>query len=171
MSGVAFRRRFPLVIPVIFALTVAGVAGARLTGYRPDPNYGTTTVSRQLRFADQDDGTINVVDATTGLSVGHIARGGDNFIRATMRGLANARKQSGDGPDVPFLLAAHQGGAVTLRDPVTGRTLDLGAFGSTNEAAFVRFLPPLADGGTARAGGTADATHAGVEAGAKTAAL
>jgi putative photosynthetic complex assembly protein len=143
MSGVAFRRRFPLVIPVVFAITVVGVGAARLSGYQPEPSYGATTVSRELRFTDQDDGTIAVIDAATGVAVGRIAKGGDNFIRATMRGLANARKQRGDGPDVPFVLAAHDGGAVTLRDPVTGRTLDLAAFGSTNESAFARFLPPL----------------------------
>lgn len=144
MSAMMLRKRLPLVVPAVFVLTVAAVGGARLGGWRPVDQFAPTTASRELRFADQDDGTIRVTDAATGDPVTQIARGGDNFIRATMRGLANARKREGAGADTPFLLAAHSDGAVTLQDPVTGRTLDLAAFGATNEAAFARFLPPPA---------------------------
>lgn len=130
-----------LAIPGLVMLTVLAVASARLGGYQPAIADQPTVASRQLRFADQEDGAIRVTDAATGQTIAQVAQGGDGFLRATMRGLANARKQRGSGPETPFLLAAHSDGALTLRDPVTGRVLDLAAFGPTNEAAFARFLP------------------------------
>ena len=44
------------------------------------------------------------------------------------------------GPDVPFRLALHTDGTLTLEDPATARTLELEAFGSTNSGAFARLL-------------------------------
>lgn len=128
-------------LPALVVATLLGVTAARLIGYDPAGSYAATVESRELRFADQDNGGILVTDATTGQTVALVPPGGDGFLRATMRGLANARKFRGLGDEVPFRLAVHADGQLTLEDPVIGRTLDLGAFGPTNTAAFARFLP------------------------------
>ena len=141
MSLQSTQRAFSLAIPAIALVTVLGVSSARFFGYDPSYGHPASVASRELRFADQDDGGILVTDAATGQSVGQLSPGSNGFVRATMRGLANARKLRGAGSDVPFTLAAHPDGALTLVDPVTGRTLDLSAFGETNMEAFARFLP------------------------------
>lgn len=146
MTVFGMRLSMPALVPAIFVLTVAFAGGARLIGYQPGYEPAATLASRELRFTDRDDGGIMVTDATTGESAGLVAQGGDGFLRATMRGLANARKQGGHGPDIPFVLSSHADGALILRDPVTGRSLDLAAFGPTNEAAFARFLPAARPG-------------------------
>ncbi|NBT78838.1 MAG: hypothetical protein EBT04_10375, partial [Betaproteobacteria bacterium] len=40
-----------------------------------------------------------------------------------------------------FRLAGHADGRLTLTDPVTGRRLDLVAFGTDNAKSFSRWLP------------------------------
>jgi len=44
---------------------------------------------------------------------------------------------------VPFHLALHVDGRLTLEDPVTARTIELEAFGPTNSGAFARLLPAV----------------------------
>jgi putative photosynthetic complex assembly protein len=42
---------------------------------------------------------------------------------------------------VPFRLALHADGRLTLEDPATSRTIELQAFGPANSGAFARLLP------------------------------
>ena len=141
MSRSMLPRPLLIGLGAMIGVTLLGVASARLVGYKPKHEYAAAITSRQLRFADQDDGGIRVTDGATGETVGVVAPGGDGFLRATMRGLATERKHRGAGPEQPFLLSARADGALTLQDPATGRSLELEAFGPTNAAAFARFLP------------------------------
>jgi putative photosynthetic complex assembly protein len=65
-----------------------------------------------------------------------------------MRGMARERRMNGIGPALPFELTQWANGALTLRDPATGRAIELGSFGATNRAAFARFLQPEAGAGS-----------------------
>ncbi len=141
MVGSAIPRPLLLGFAALILVTVLGVAGARLAGYKPAHDFAATVTSRELRFADQDDGAILVTDGVTGQTIGRVAPGRDGFIRATMRGLATERKHQGLGDTQPFLLSSRIDGALTLQDPATGRAFDLRAFGETNAGAFARFLP------------------------------
>jgi putative photosynthetic complex assembly protein len=69
-----------------------------------------------------------------------VAPGTNGFLRATLRGLATERKRESQGAEVPFRLTAFADGRLTLLDPVTGRLVDLGAFGRTNEDAFAHLM-------------------------------
>ena len=58
-----------------------------------------------------------------------------------MRGLASERKHEDIGDAVPFRLTEWADGRLTLEDPTTHRTIELEAFGRTNEEVFARMLP------------------------------
>ena len=73
--------------------------------------------------------------------------GSNNFLRATLRGLARERRAEGaPGPETPFRLSAWPQGGLTLEDLATGRQVQLAAFGPANVQAFGRLL--TAHGGT-----------------------
>lgn len=124
---------------VAFSIVVA--AGARLTG------YGTThmpesarVASHELRFEDRNDGAVVVLDAHGRELVDVIEPGTNGFVRGVLRGLARDRKRSAFAQSEPFRLTRWADGRLTVEDPTTGRSVDLGAFGPSNFSAFVRIL-------------------------------
>lgn len=96
--------------------------------------------ARYLTFTDQPDGSVIVQDAQARAPVEVFAPGTNNFARGILRALARQRRMQGIGPDQPFRLARLADGRLTLEDPATGEHIDLGSFGSTNTADFVRLL-------------------------------
>ena len=101
----------------------------------------TVVAERDLRFVDRPDGQVGVINVADGSIVELIGVGQDSFVRATMRGLAQARLNSGVSPSLPFHLTAWADGRLSLTDPGTGRNIELESFGQTNEADFARMLP------------------------------
>lgn len=97
---------------------------------------------RSLHFADVADGSVLITDATSGNTVTTIPAGGQQggFVRGVMRGLARERRLSGVGSEPPFTLTKWQDGSLSLLDEGTGRTVDLGGFGSDNSATFAALL-------------------------------
>ena len=144
MSGITSDRRFPR-IPLIGAGALVGfvllaATAVRLTGTPTMQPASTAIAMRDLTFEDRPDGSIAIMDAGTAKAVA-ILTGTNGFLRATMRGLAQARKRDGDGPVTPFRLTAWADGRLTIDDPTDGRHVELAAFGVDNEAAFARLLP------------------------------
>ena len=100
------------------------------------------TQTRDLSFSDRADGGVTIVDARTGTIATVIARDSQSgFIRGVMRGLMRERRLHQVAENVPFRLAAWPDGSLSLTDTGTGRTIELGAFGATNRAAFAVLLP------------------------------
>ncbi|MBU2033722.1 MAG: phosphonoacetaldehyde methylase, partial [Alphaproteobacteria bacterium] len=97
---------------------------------------------RSLRFADGADGSVLITEAATGERVGMIAAGSEQggFIRGVMRGLARERRMYDVGSEPPFTLTLWQDGSMSLVDDATGRSVELGAFGPDNRAAFAVLL-------------------------------
>lgn len=98
--------------------------------------------SRTLRFLDEADRGIRIVDVGSGATAGTIVPGQQTgFIRGVMRGLARERRMHGIGSAPPFTLTQWQDGELSLTDTATGRSIELDAFGTTNRAAFAALLP------------------------------
>ena len=97
---------------------------------------------RHLAFEDRADGAVVVKDADAGstLAVMKGENDGGGFVRGVMRGMARERKMKGIGPAAPFELTQWENGSLSLCDPATGRSIELGSFGATNRAAFAKFL-------------------------------
>jgi putative photosynthetic complex assembly protein len=134
------QRRWPQ--RVIFAMVgLALVAATAGSIFGPDvvKVSGSVVTARDLRFADRADGAVVVTDTGTGQTV-DVLQGEQGFIRATMRGLARARRSEGIGGAAPFRLTAWSDGRLSLDDAETGRHVELGAFGSLNTAVFARLL-------------------------------
>ena len=122
--------------------SLVGVSLVRLAGISAVQQADAATYSaRQLRFQDQDDGSIQVLDARDGALLDTVAPGSNGFLRSTMRGLVRERKRQSLGPETPFELLGRVDGRLTLVDPGTGRRIDLESFGQTNQAVFARLLP------------------------------
>jgi putative photosynthetic complex assembly protein len=129
---------------LVLMVRVAGVGDLRTP-------QTAVTAERMLRFADQQDGSILVRDAADGRVVEQVAPGTNGFLRGTLRGLARERKREGIGPESAFRLTGRSDGRLLLQDPATGRLIDLGAFGPTNAAVFVRLLTEKAPGSSGNA--------------------
>jgi putative photosynthetic complex assembly protein len=125
---------------IAFALGTVGLArheGVGLT--RMPPAHPVRTL--HLTAEDRPDGAILLRDADQGTVLATVAPGQDNFVRATLRGFGQARLRAGLGREAPFRLTHFDDGSLQLDDELTGRAVNLGAFGPSNFAAFARLLP------------------------------
>lgn len=141
---VAPSSRLPALAAALVLLVLGAVAVSRITGVGdPQPMTAASVAVREFRFEDRPDGGIAILDAR-GRLADSVAPGENGFLRGLMRGFARERKRNGYGPEQPFQLVGHADGRLTLEDPTTGRTVDLGSFGPTNAALFVRLMaaPP-----------------------------
>jgi putative photosynthetic complex assembly protein len=96
---------------------------------------------RTLRFFDEADGSVRIEDGATGEVLARHGVGEGGFIRATVRSLVHQRRIRGEGPAVPFTLTRWDTGGLTLADPVTGRSVEVSAFGPDNRAVYAELLP------------------------------
>lgn len=130
-------------------LTILAVASVRL-GFVPaagDPaavraeEHAKPVAVRDIVFMDTADGSVAVKDAATGVTRIAVPAGSKiGFIRGVMRGLARARHMRQIDKALPFRLTRWSNGNLTLVDPQTGQTVELGSFGPTNRAAFEALL-------------------------------
>lgn len=97
--------------------------------------------SRDLSFADQPDGSLRIVDVSTGGTAGIVEAGSTSgFIRGMMRGLMRNRQQRGVGASPPFRLTLWANGQISITDTTSGYVTDLSGFGDTNRAAVGALL-------------------------------
>jgi putative photosynthetic complex assembly protein len=135
-----FPRIALVVAGVVIALTLGGVGVARWSGFDGKQQDAAATAARSLRFQDQPQGGIAIVDAASGTTL-ETVYGEQGFLRGTLRAVLRERKLRGLVSDAPLQLIAREDGRLTLLDPATGSRLDLESFGSTNAAVFARWLP------------------------------
>ena len=133
---------------LIMALTFLAAGWTKSSGIGSTRVPDSPAVAvRHLQFVDADDGSLVVREAGTGRVIETIAPGEGNFVRGTMRGLARERKRSGVGAAPAFVLSSRADGRLTMEDPVTGRHVDLEAFGPANSGIFARYVtlarPPV----------------------------
>jgi putative photosynthetic complex assembly protein len=95
-----------------------------------------------LRFIDLPDGTVGVDRVSDGKRIAELAVGEGGFVRATLRSLVRERPRSEEPRQElqSFLLQHTPQGQLWLIDPVSGRRLDLKAYGESNRRAFADLL-------------------------------
>lgn len=145
MSHSASHQPFPrgvlLGAAALVGLTIIAASAARMTGIGTTPNPTSKVVQvMSLRFEDRSNGAVAVYRAGEDREVGVLAPGTNGFIRSVLRGLARERRSRGIGPEPAFDLTRWADGRLSLDDPATGRTVELGAFGSANSGAFLQFM-------------------------------
>ena len=108
-------------------------AGRAANGVAPE-------ASRLLTVTDRADGAVVISDAATGEMVMEIGYGQGGFVRATLRRLAKARAAAGIGAEPPFELVRWANGALSLRDPQTGKVAEIHGFGPDHSRTFAEML-------------------------------
>ncbi len=113
---------------------------AKFNGYGASPApLATPSTSIAMTFTDMPDGSVAVRNGANQLIASIPARAG-GFIRSTMRVLATERARRNIGPAQAFTVTSEPDGTFDLTDPATGETLDLSAFGPTNETQFANLF-------------------------------
>ena len=138
-------RRFPrgplIGAGLLVAVAVTGASVASFAGIGATRVVNTKPVSiRELRFEDRPDGGVAVISAASNQTIDVIAPGQDGFVRIVLRGLARDRMRKEHDRQNPFRLTRWEDGRLSVEDPMTGRSVDLGAFGAVNAAAFARLM-------------------------------
>ncbi|HEU4457671.1 MAG TPA: photosynthetic complex assembly protein PuhC [Methylibium sp.] len=136
-----FGRPFGLgdLIAAMLLVSLAATAAVRWSGTDIRSPDAPAVATRELRFADAADGSIAVTDARSERLI-HRYVGEHGFVRGVLRGLARERQRAGFGPQPAFELIARADGRLTLKDPATGRLVDLESFGPVNAAQFALLL-------------------------------
>ena len=107
---------------------------------------GQIVASRELRFVDEGGGVtafggaVAVYDGVSGSFLTRLVQT-DGFIRVVLNSLAFERTKQSITTEAIYTLVLRDGGHMTLEDPVTGKSVNLGAFGGGNRSVFVKFLP------------------------------
>jgi len=141
------RRMQPFPKPVLYgaALLIAFTFGlalfARLTGQRMDWVPDADIVAkREIRFVTTAEGDIAIRDARTGAELGVYAHETNAFVRSVAHGLDIERHLADPNADAPYRIVRWSDGRVTVTDPVSGRSVELGAFGQTQVQTFSKLL-------------------------------
>ncbi len=133
-AAAVLRRSWCVALLAVALVRVTGVGASHV------PDAATMEV-REFRFADRQDGGIDVVDprsGTAGRRRSHPAPTASCAARcAASRASASARASAAE---PPFRLIGRADGRLTLEDPATGRRVDLESFGPTNAAVFAQLL-------------------------------
>jgi putative photosynthetic complex assembly protein len=136
-----FPRDTLIIICGVMVLTILFAGAGRMSGYTYDTPTAPQVTARDLMFRDRADGAVLVFDAKDmSRPIEVLAPGTSYFVRATMRGLARQRLREDADRDVPFRLTEWADGRLTLDDPVTGRKVEMEAFGIDNEKPFAAML-------------------------------
>lgn len=96
--------------------------------------------TRDLRFEDRAEGTIVIYREGESRLAEVLPAGGNGFLRGVLRGLARERKRQAGAAHAPFRLTRFADGRLTVADPITGRSVDVAAFGPDNYGAFARLF-------------------------------
>jgi putative photosynthetic complex assembly protein len=127
-----------------FSLLVTVVARLERLQAPPAPVSAEPAPARSilLRFVDEPNGAVSVLDGEGSRRIAVLAPGTNGFVRGVMRGLAHDRIRRKIGAGPPFRLSQWSSGRLAISDPSTGRVIDLDAFGDGNKDAFVQLIRP-----------------------------
>ncbi len=103
-----------------------------------EPDFLPTQV-KILKFEDQDNGGVTVIDANTNQVI-DVVEGEAGFVRGILRTIARERRIRGIGKDAPMRLISYADGRLILQDTATNTKIELESFGSTNVQSFRVFL-------------------------------
>jgi len=145
MTASVTAERFPkkllIAAGAMIAITILSVSWSRIEQIGNEQSLASAPiVERSLRFEDRADGGIAVLDGRSKDEIARVLPGTNGFLRSTLRGMARDRKRRDISSEQPFQLSILADGRLNLSDPVTGRTIDLGAFGPSNATVFRQFL-------------------------------
>jgi len=140
-EGRPFPRAVLIGAALLIGFVILAAALVRVTGVGGTETPLPPVVElRELVFIDDGAGGAVVRIAGENGTVAELRSGIDGFVLGVMRGMVRERKAYDAPIDAPYLLSLREGGVLLFEDPLTGRRIDLRAFGPTNTEAFARLL-------------------------------
>lgn len=143
----AFRRRDDELIPrpmliacgVMVAAALAFTTFHVATGRAPvgKPAAAAVTAERMLILEGKSAQAVTLRNPD-GTLIADLAHGG--FITVAQNALARARTVRGVDQTLPVRLVSYANGRLALEDPASGWSVELGAFGDQNKAAWAALL-------------------------------
>ncbi|KAB7644859.1 photosynthetic complex assembly protein PuhC [Polymorphobacter fuscus] len=132
-----------ITILVVFSVRLGVLPGRPTAPEQRIEKHVGIVAQRDFVFADRADGALIANDAKTGRPALILEPGSNSgFIRGVMRGMMRERMLHDVSRYGAVTITQWADGALTLKDPSTGRILELGSFGHTNRAAFAQLLAP-----------------------------
>ena len=138
-----------IAMAVIVGFSVVSVSVVRLarTAAPPPPPVTVETAPEgavretiALRFQDEADRSVSVIDARTGARIDTLTHGGDGFVRGALRALTRSRLAAGIGQTEPFRLVRYTDGRLVLHDDATKQQVTITSFGPTQIESFDNLL-------------------------------
>jgi putative photosynthetic complex assembly protein len=140
-EGRPFPRAVLVGAALLIGFVILAAAMVQLTGVGgTDTPLPPVVESRELVFLDDGAGTTTVRIAGDDGKLAELESGVDGFVLGVMRGMVRERNAYDAPLDAPYLISLREGGVLLFEDPLTGRRIDLRAFGPTNTDAFARLL-------------------------------
>lgn len=126
----------------MFALAIASLAIVTFGVLTNRPHEGVPTPAavldeREILLVGRGAKAVAVYDRNGGL-LADLDHGG--FVAVIQNGLQRARVVARADQSLPVRLVRFANGRLTIIDPATGWTAELGAFGDDNRAAFERLM-------------------------------
>ncbi len=126
---------------LLLGLALLLAALGRGTGVGTTVNPTSVAVEQTpLRFEDLPDGAVAVRARAGEAPLAVLEPGSHGFLRSVVRGLVRERRLRDIGSEPAFQLVRWADGRLTLDDPATGRSVELGVFGPANAEVFARLL-------------------------------
>jgi len=125
---------------VVFALVATTVGRFADVGVTRISEQASPAMSRELRFEDQENGSLAVLAADEGHVIHVVEPGTGGFVRGVLRGLGRDRKLRGMDQDSVYRLTRWEDGRLSFTDTATGVRIDLEPFGPTNIESFAVML-------------------------------
>ena len=135
--------RRPSRIPIPPLIGLAGVGAVAIVALWPvAPSHETPTViaSKELRFIEEPQDRMAIVDVKTGKQVAMVRSTADGFVPGVMYGMEVARRRYSVDLNAPYRLTQLSDGRVLLTDAPTHNEIDLERFGTANAATFAALL-------------------------------
>jgi putative photosynthetic complex assembly protein len=140
-EGRPFPREVLIGAALLIGFVIAAAALVRFTGFgSTEMPLAPMVESRQLVFVDNGDGTTTVRVPGEDGQVATLESGVDGFVLGVMRGMVRERNSYHADVDAPYVLSLLEDGRLLFEDPLTGRRIDLRAFGPTNAGSFAQLL-------------------------------
>jgi len=122
-------------------LSLALVTTARLTGYKENVDPGGTPVAtRDVVFKTSGNGVVAIEDTRSGERLGEFPTETNRFVKVVMSSLKHERAGVEPGDETPFRIVRWDDGRISVADPVSGRSIELAAFGRNQVKTFENLL-------------------------------
>ncbi len=126
----------------LIAFTFIFVLGARIAGYKMDWVPESVPVAeREIDYKITTDRFVELFDARSGSLLGVYGPNENAFVRTVMVGLTHDRALTHpEDKKTPFRITRWHDGRVSVSDPISGRSIELAAFGRNQVETFLKLL-------------------------------